>query len=249
MTIFIKNNKMKAMIFAAGKGTRLKPLTDNTPKALIEVQGGALLGHVINHLKKYGVTDIVINVHYLSEQIVNYLKSNNNFGINISISDESDLLLDTGGGLLKAAHFFNKNEDFIVYNVDILSDINLDEMLAYHKTHKSLATLAVRDRQTSRYFLFDKNLQLRGWKNTQTGYLIKTVERDKDLLPLAFSGIHILNARFFDLIQETGAFSITSAYLQLANKHKIIGFRHDSSQWFDIGKAETLKAAELNFKV
>ena len=236
------------MIFAAGKGTRLQPLTDKTPKALIEVHKTPLLEHVINHLIKTGVTDIIINVHYLADQIIKFLHANKNFGINIQISDESDLLLDTGGGLFKASHFFDKNEDFIVYNVDILSDINLDDMLSYHINNKSLATLAVRKRETNRYFLFNKNLQLCGWKNIQNGYLIKTVERDKDLTPLAFSGIHIINSKIFDLIQETGVFSMTSAYLQLAPKQKITAYRHDTSQWFDIGKIETLNKAEANFK-
>jgi len=236
------------MIFAAGTGTRLKPLTDNIPKALIEVHNTPLLEHVINHLINAGVTDIIINVHYLAEQIIDFLKIKNNFGINICISDESDLLLDTGGGLLKASHFFNKTEDFIIYNVDILSDINLNDMLTYHINNKSLATLAVRNRETNRYFLFNTNLQLCGWKNIQTGYLIKTVEKDKDLIPLAFSGIHIVNAKIFDLIKETGMFSMTSAYLRLAKKNKITGYRHDSSQWFDIGKIETLKEAEIYFK-
>lgn len=238
---------MKAMIFAAGKGTRLKPLTDTTPKALIKVGNKTLLEHVINHLKYAGVTDIIVNVHYLAKQIIDFLKVNNNFGFNISISDESDILLDTGGGLLKAAAFFGKDEDFIVYNVDILSDIDLNKMLAFHKNNKALATLAVRDRKTSRYFLFDKNLVLKGWKNITTGALIKTIEKDKDLIPLAFSGIHILNARIFELINDTGVFSMTAAYLNLAKKHKIYGYRHDNSQWFDIGKIETLKEAEKSF--
>jgi len=236
------------MIFAAGIGTRLKPLTDTMPKALIEVHNKPLLEHVINHLINAGVTDIIINVHYLAAQIISFLDSKKNFGINICISDERDLLLDTGGGLLKASHFFTKDEDFIIYNVDILSDINLVDMLSEHLNNRSLATLAVRKRETSRYFLFDKNMQLRGWKNIKTGYLIKTVERDKDLIPLAFSGIHIVNAKIFDLIQETGVFSMTSAYLRLANKNKITAYRHDSSQWYDIGKPETLKEAEANYK-
>jgi len=238
---------MKAMIFAAGKGTRLKPLTDTTPKALVKVAGKPLLEHVIMHLKSAGVTDIIINVHYLAEQIIEFLKNNNNFDVNISISDESDVLLDTGGGLLKAAHFFEKDSDFIVYNVDILSDINLNDMLAFHKNNKALATLAVRDRKTSRYFLFDKNQTLKGWKNTTTGALIKTIEKDKDLIPLAFSGIHIINEKLLGLIEETGVFSMTAAYLNLAKKYKILGYRHDNTQWFDIGKIETLKEAEKSY--
>jgi len=239
---------MKAMIFAAGRGTRLKPLTDNIPKALVKVGNKTLLEHVILKLKGAGVTDIIVNTHYLAPQITLFLRKKN-FGLNISISNEQHLLLETGGGLVNAAHFFDKNEDFFVHNVDILSDIDLNAMWHYHKEQKSLATLAVKSRKTSRYFLFDTKMQLCGWKNTNTNEEIVVKTSQENLKPLAFSGIHIINSKIFEHITETGVFSLTPVYIRLAKEHKIRGFRHDYSQWFDIGRIETLKAAEDYFRL
>lgn len=239
---------MKAMVFAAGKGTRLKPLTDNNPKALIEVAGKTLLEHVLLKLRASEVSSVVINTHYLAEKIISFLDKNNNFGLDIHISDESDLLLDTGGGLLKAASFFEPDEDFFIYNVDILSDIGLSDMLEYHRKSKSLASIAVRQRHTSRYFLFSPDMQLQGWQNTATNEMKLAGNIKENLTPLAFSGIHIVNSSIFNHITESGVFSMTPLYLRLAQNHAITGYRHDNSQWYDIGKLNTLSEANSNYR-
>ncbi|MDD3878045.1 MAG: nucleotidyltransferase family protein [Bacteroidales bacterium] len=238
---------MKAMIFAAGKGTRLKPLTDNLPKALVKVGEYTLLEHVIRHLKSFGIRDIIINIHYLGYQIIDFLNVKNNFDVNISISDESDCLLETGGGLKKAAYFFDDNKDFLVYNVDILSDIDIGKMLHKHQTEKNLATLAVRNRKSSRYFLFDECDKLIGWKNNNTGEKIIVNSIPLKPVEMAFSGIHIINPKIFTLIEEQGIFSITNVYLRLAENYPISSLDHSQSQWFDIGKHETLAEAENSF--
>ena len=240
---------MKAMIFAAGRGVRLKPITDNIPKALVKAGNKTLLEHVINKLKSAGVTDFVINVHYLAHQIKNYIKYNNNFGVNITVSHEKDILLETGGGLLNVSHFFGKNEDFFIHNVDILSDIDLHAMWDYHQAHKSLATLAVMARKTSRYFLFDEDLQLKGWQNITSGEQIKPDDYHGTLTPLAFSGIHVVNSQIFEHMTESGVFSMTPVYTRLSKEQKIMGYRHDHTQWFDIGKVESLRAAEAYFRL
>lgn len=238
---------MKAMIFAAGKGTRLKPLTNCIPKALVKVNGKALLAHVITNLKVFGVKEIIINVHYLADQISEFLEAHNYFDMSITLSDETEELLDTGGGLMKTSGFFSDNEDFIVHNVDVLSNLNLSAMLACHKKNNSLATIAVRQRNTSRYFLFDQNNVLRGWQNIQTGEarLTDNKYQQEALKPLAFSGIHIINSKIFEYLSDTGVFSITQSYLDLAAKsHTIKGYECNNSFWFDVGKIETLKEAE-----
>jgi len=240
---------MKAMIFAAGMGTRLHPLTLNTPKALIKVKGIALLEHVIRHLKRHGVDEIVINIHYLGAQIVHFLEAHSNFGIPIHISDERDKLLDTGGGLLKAASFFDDGKSFIVYNVDILSDIDLKAMYHEHIVGECLATLAVRNRTTNRYFLFDNENYLKGWRNIQSGEEVIWGNSQATWRQMAFSGIHIINPKIFKLIENTGCFSITTEYLKLAQNNPIKAYEHSQTQWFDIGKHETLKEAQNNFSL
>ena len=233
---------MKAMIFAAGKGTRLKPLTENMPKALVKINGKPMLEHVITKLKDCGVQEIIINVHYLADQIIQFLKEKQNFGIKIEISDERDKLLNTGGGLKKAAWFFGK-ESLIVHNVDVISNINLKEMINFHKKNNALATLAVRKRITSRYFLFTGNKELCGWKNTQTNeeIITKTSETTSNF---AFSGIHIINPMIFDYIKQEGTFSIVNSYLELSKTQTILGYEHNKDYWFDIGKPENLLEAE-----
>jgi len=238
---------MKAMILAAGKGTRLKPLTDNTPKALVRVKGLALLEHVIMHLKKYAYTDIIINTHYLGEQIAEFLKSKNNFGLHIEISDESSLLLETGGGLVHASHFFNDCEHFLLHNVDILSDINLDDMLRHHRKEKAVATLAVRKRPTKRYLLFDSDGKLSGWKNTESNESVILKPESQPLTEMAFSGIHILSPEIIKHFNKGGAFSITPEYLRLAPLMPIVAYNHTHTQWYDIGKHQTLADAEKHF--
>ena len=238
---------MKAMILAAGKGTRLKPLTNNTPKALVKVNGTPMLEMLIDKLKKAGVNEIIINVHYLADQIINFLKSKNNFGIQIEISHEKEELLDTGGGLKKAAWFFNDNKPFILHNVDIISDINLFEMMKFHESNKSFVTLAVKKRESSRYFLFNKENKLCGWQNIKTMESI-IFKPDKDLNQLAFSGIHIINPEIFKHLKNGGVFSIVPLYIELSKSNKIMAYKHDMDFWFDIGDEKKLEIAEKFLK-
>ena len=237
---------MKAIIFAAGFGTRLQPLTNNKPKALVEINGTTLLEIVINRLKLFGFNDIIINVHHFSDMIVDFLKKNNNFNTNITISDESDYILDTGGGLKKAAWFFNDKKPFLVHNVDIISNINLSEMYNKHLNSDAIATLAVRNRNSSRYFLFDENNTLCGWENTKTQEIKITKETNSQLTQYAFSGIHVISPEIFNHINEKGNFSIVDVYLKLAATNKIMAFNHDKSLWFDVGDKNKLIEAGKN---
>ena len=234
---------MKAMIFAAGLGTRLKPLTDNTPKALIEVNGITLLEHAIRKLIENNVTEIIVNIHYLGQQIIDFLTEKKNFGIRIEISDERNELLDSGGGLKKASWFFNDDKPFILYNVDILSNININDMLQYHINSNSQVTLAVRQRKSSRYLLFNNELNLCGWKNIKTSEEIisKTVSNPKQL---AFSGIHILNPEIFNCLNQSGKFSIINFYLDISKIHFIKAYEHNADYWFDIGDINKLDEAK-----
>lgn len=237
---------MKAMIFAAGLGTRLQPLTNNKPKALVEINGTTLLEIVINRLKLFGFNDIIINVHHFSDMIIDFLKKNNNFNINITISDESGAILDTGGGLKKAAWFFNDNKPFLVHNVDIISNIDLSEMYNNHIKSDAIATLAVKNRNSSRYFLFDENNTLCGWKNTKTKEIKITKETNSKLTLYAFSGIHVISPEIFNYITEKGKFSIIDVYLKLAATNKIMALNHDNSLWFDVGDKNKLIEASEN---
>ena len=233
---------MKAMIFAAGLGTRLQPLTDHIPKALVEVNGKSLLERVIERLKSTGVDHFVINVHHLSSQVIDFIERKDYFKTCIDISDESGQLLDTGGGLKKAACFLQGNEPFIVHNVDVLSDIDLNNMFEFHQKSGALATLAVRDRDSSRKLLFDGSGDLTGWKNDNTHETIQ-IRPSHPSIELAFSGIHIISPGIFDLMKEEGVFSIIDVYLRLARSHQIKAFRHDDSMWLDVGSPEKLKKA------
>jgi NDP-sugar pyrophosphorylase family protein len=241
---------MKAMIMAAGLGTRLKPFTENHPKALYIYEGKTLLQHALEHLEKYGIKDIIVNVHHFASQIIEYIELNNNFGLNISFSDESDALLETGGGLLKARWFFGKDDDFVLRNVDIISDLNLWEMTSCHQKNRALATLAMRTRQTSRYLLFDQENRLAGWENLKTGEQILCGSAGRDgtddqeieiTKRLAFSGIHVINAQIFELIREKGKFSMTDLYLRLARTRKILGFEEQGSLWLDVGSSTSCR--------
>ena len=229
------------MIPAAGLGTRLWPLTNHMPKALVEVEGKPLLQHALEHLKQYGIREIIINIHHFPDQIREFVRKHEGFGLEISFSVESDELLDTGGGLKRAAWFFQGHanmpaaEPFFVRNVDIISDLNLEEMLRHHRESKALATLAVRERKTSRYLLFDDQLQLSGWENRKTGERIISRKRT-DYNPLAFSGIQVLDPKIFPLIMENGSFPLIPMYLRISEKHRIAGFQDDRSRWFDAGK-------------
>jgi len=234
---------MKAMILAAGRGTRLKSLTENTPKALVKAGAMSLLERLIMKMKVQGVSSIVINVHHFAEQITEYLEQKNYFDIPIQIADESDMLLETGGGILNAAPFFDGVEPFIVHNVDILSDLDLRKIYQDHISSQTLATLAVKNRNTSRYLLFDANLQMKGWENRNTGEKIIPDGINRNLTPMAFSGIHVISPKIFPLIEEKGSFSIIKTYLRICHEQVIRAYPHEEGLWIDAGKPEGLELA------
>jgi len=239
---------LKALLFAAGLGTRLKTFTNDKPKALVLLAGKPLLQHAIEHLKKFGITEITVNVFHFAEQIISFLEENNSFEITIHVSDERDELLDTGGGLKKAAVFLKGNEPILIYNVDVISNLDLKKVLDYHLQEKALATLVVRSRETSRYLMFDQNLNLAGWKNFSNGETrISRIDTFPEAQPLAFSGIHILQPEIFDLISEEGKFPIMDLYIRLAETHSIKAFVDHSELWMDLGKPEQLELAEKHF--
>jgi NDP-sugar pyrophosphorylase family protein len=263
---------MKAMILAAGLGTRLKPLTDTRPKALVELSGRTLLEITITRLASFGVTDFIVNVHHFADQVAAYLKSHNNFGLHIELSREDDLLLDTGGGLKKASWFFLEDarhwftpsfqgslatrhslpEPFLLHNVDVISNIDLRAMLQFHNDHQALATLAVQSRPSSRLLLFDDHLQLTARvapNSPLTTRRSSTPSEAEGPLPLAFSGIHILSPRILPLLTETAVFSIIGSYLRLASEgHKILAFRADQYYWRDLGRPADLAQAALDLQ-
>lgn len=235
---------MKAMILAAGLGTRLKPFTDKHPKALAEVNGKTLLQRNIEYLAAHGIRDIILNVHHFAEQIIQLLDTQNGFGSYITISDETMELLETGGGLKKAAWFFKDLQDpFVLLNVDILTDMNLGEMITLHRRRQALATLAVSDRQTSRYFLFDEADRLCGWENVKTGDQ-KIVGKAEKFNPKAFSGIHVLSPEIFSLMTIDGKFSMVDIYLQLAGAHYITYYDHSGCRFIDVGKPGSVGEAD-----
>ncbi len=236
---------MKAMILAAGRGSRLQALTTDKPKALVKAGGMSLLERLIIKMKVQGVTKIIINVHHFADQIIDFLEKKNYFNIPIDISDESDELLETGGAILKAASLLGSDEDFIVHNVDILSDLDLRKIYQAHLSVKALASLAVKSRDTSRYLLFDEELSMRGWENRSSGERIIPEKSEGSLTPLAFSGIHVISPEIFLLFTARGKFSIIDTYLSLCNEHHIKGFRHDESLWIDAGKPEGLQMANM----
>jgi len=238
---------MQAMILAAGLGTRLKPITDSKPKALVEVGGVSMLEITIKYLKKFGVDRIIINLHHFPDQIKSFVKSKYSFGIEILFSDESDVLLDTGGAIKKARPLIDPSSPFILIAVDILSNLDLEAMIAFHYKNKPIVTLGVKDRPTSRSLLFNDNMLLKGWRNNQTGEL-KGVNSDKDLIPLGFSVVHIIEPAIFELIEEEGAFSIIDLYLRLMVHYKIAGFRQDTSTWLEFGRVDNIKEVEKTEK-
>ena len=237
---------MKALIFAAGKGTRLKPFTDHHPKALATVNGVPLLERNIRFLQSFGINDFVINIHHFGDQIVDFLKKNDNFGAKIEISDERGELLETGGGLVFARKFLDFNEDFLIMNADILTDLNVSEFVKYHQEKKDFATLAVSDRKSSRKLLFNEQMILRGWLNVETGEQ-RLAEFNKGFKALAFSGIHCINPEIFNKIKRTGKFSIMEEYLDLMHTEQIQGFEHHGIL-IDVGRPESVLEAEKIFK-
>lgn len=237
---------MKAFIFAAGLGTRLKPLTDIMPKALVPVADKPLLEHLILKMKHSGFDDIVINVHHFAEQIIDFLAQKQNFGIRIRISDERQQLLDTGGGIKHAAPLFCTDEPILVHNVDIFSDVDLAWFYRQHSP-EALATLLVSERQSSRYLLFDEHLRMQGWTNVQTSE-VRTPYHDLNVAScrhLAFAGIHVVSHDIFDLMAGwSGAFSIIDFYLAVAKQAKIVGVLQHDLHLLDVGKADALYQAE-----
>lgn len=236
---------MKAMIFSAGLGTRFKPWTDKHPKALAIVNGKTLLQRNIEYLQQYDIRDVVINVHHFPDQIIDAIEKADGWGSTITISDESDELLDTGGGLLKARHLLYR-ETLLTINVDILTDINLKYLLTYHQQQNSLITVAVSERETSRYLLFNKYNRMIGWRNIKTGEE-KIVIETKDIFQKAYSGIAIFEPEVFDLIPFTGKFSLIDVYLALAPQYKIAAFDHTGEKIIDVGKPEAVAEAEQMF--
>jgi NDP-sugar pyrophosphorylase family protein len=238
----------KALIFAAGLGTRLKPFTDFHPKALAIVNGKTLLQRNIQYLQSFGINDFVINVHHFADQIINFLQTNDNFGAAISISHEIDQPLETGGGLLFAReHFQNCTTPFIIMNADILTNLNIGEMYNNYLKSTPLVSLAITNRTSSRNLLFNQDKLLCGWENTKTGE--KRISRNhENLNPKAFSCVHIVNPTLLSLITQKGVFSIIDTYLDLAKNHIIIGYEHSNDLVVDVGKPESIFEAEKYFK-
>ncbi len=242
---------MRAMILAAGLGTRLRPLTDNRPKALVEVAGRTMLEITLLRLREFGIREVIVNVHHFADMVVDYLKKNDNFGMRIEVSRE-DVLLDTGGGLKKAAWFFleeeSSDEPFLLHNVDVLSTIDFRRMTEFHQQNRALVTLAVQDRETSRYLLFDEQNQLCG-RRAGRGQAPEIVRPSNNPQALAFSGVHIISPRFLPMMEEDGVFSIISSYLRLAGQgEKIVAFRADEYYWRDLGKPENIVQAARDLK-
>lgn len=243
---------MKAMVLAAGLGTRLRPLTNDRPKALVEVGGCTMLEITLVRLRRFGIRDVIVNVHHFADMIQAYLRAKDSFGMRIEISREDDLLLDTGGGLKKAGWFFEKEsgreEPFLLHNVDVISSVDFSQILRYHNEKQALATLAVQNRETSRYLLFDEDLELCGRKSTRDGK-VKMVRPVVNPHVLAFSGIHVISPRFIAMMSEQGAFSIIDSYLRLAQMgKKIIAFRADEYYWRDLGKPEQVAQAAADIE-
>ncbi len=234
------------MIFAAGLGTRLRPITNSIPKALVEVNGITMLEHTVRRLKDYGFNEIIINVHYHAAMVREFLIDKHNFGIDIEISDETGLLLDTGGGLKKAGWFFNDDKPFLLHNVDILTDLDLRRMYAFHVENNSLATLAVEKRDSSRKLLFSNSGTLCKWVNKKTGEEI-TARKESNMSEFSFCGIHVVSPEIFPLIHEKGVFSIIPLYLRLASSCNINYYYNEKKRFIDIGTPELLNKAQEFF--
>jgi mannose-1-phosphate guanylyltransferase len=238
---------MKAMVLAAGLGTRLRPLTDDRPKALVEIEGRTLLEIALTRLRGFGIREVIVNVHHFADMVIEYLKARQNFGMRIEVSRE-DVLLDTGGGLKQAAWFFledspERDRPFLLHNVDVLSTIDFAAMVQSHIAHQALATLAVQDRESSRSLLFDEQLELCG-RRFERENRTELVRSTQPLRALAFSGIHVISSRLLTLMTQEGPFSIIDAYLRLAaSGEKLIAFRADGSYWRDLGTADSLQQA------
>lgn len=231
------------MILAAGKGSRLKPFTLSKPKVLLEILDVPLLEYVILYLKYHGVEEIIINIHHHAEQIIDFLRKKNQYNIRIEISDESDELLNTGGGLKKVSWFFDDNEPFFLVACDVITNLDLSALYAYHLLHKPIVTLAVKQRKSTRELLFDERYNLIGWKSNITGD-VRQLHMLKNPVKIAFSAIQIIEPVIFDLISEEGSFSLIDVYLRLARDHFIKGFEHNQSHWFEFGRKENFLLRE-----
>jgi len=236
---------MKAMILAAGLGTRLRPLTKNVPKALVEINGRPILEIIILQLKSYGFSDIIINIHHHYNQVIDFLRANDNFDVNVQISDEKDKILDTGGGIKKASWFLNDNKPFLVHNVDVISDINLKDMYDFHCKRHPLATLAVKDKDSSRSLVFDHSYRLFGWENSSTGEsrIVSALEKS-DKTNIGFCGIHVIDPDIFQHMNSNDKFSIITTYMNVSLEHPIIGYPVEQNLWMDIGSFEKLEHAQ-----
>ena len=241
---------MRAMVLAAGLGTRLRPLTNDRPKALVEIGGRTLLELTLTRLASFGVREVIINVHHFADLVVQYLKANNNFGLHVEISRE-EVLLDTGGGLKKAGWFFlqdsaRMDEAFLLHNVDVVSNIDLRQLMKFHSEHPALATLVTQERESSRQLLFSPEGELCGrWVSGQDPEFVRDTP---NLQAYAFSGIHAISPRLLAKVSEEGVFSIIPTYLRLAKEgEKIMAFRADDCYWRDLGRIEDLRQAEKEF--
>lgn len=236
-----------AIILCAGLGTRLKPWTDKHPKALAPVNGISLLERNTRWLQSFGINHVVVNVHHFADQIVDAVEGNNGWGSNVIISDERDAVLETGGGLLKAAPLLRQYNHFVLMNVDILTNLRLDLMIEQHIQSGALATLATTNRNTSRYLLFDSNKKLGGWINTKSGEE-KIINANLPLNKNAFSGVHVISSAIFEYINLQGKFSMIDLYLDLCSKHSIYCFDHSNDLFIDVGKPESIAEAERMFQ-
>lgn len=238
---------MKAMLLAAGLGTRLKPFTDEHPKALALVNGKCLLQRNIEYLQLFGIHEVVVNVHHFAKQITDALIKYNGWGSHVEVSDETDAVLETGGGLKRAKDYFNHETHFVLMNVDVLTDLDLNKMISAYVKNKPLATLATTSRNSSRVLLFNDANYLCGWKNVKTGET-KIPQTAEPLIEKAFSGIHVIDQAFFELLHQEGKFSIIEAYLGLCTTQKIMSFNHSGGKFKDVGTAESVLEAEKMFQ-
>lgn len=233
----------KAMILAAGLGTRLGKITESKPKALVSIMGVPMLAFTINRLKAKGIAHFIVNVHHHADQVVSFLKKND-FGVELTISDESDALLDTGGAIARAEQYFDDAEKILVHNVDVISDIDLDELEIVHERHRALVTLCVRKRESGRALLFDDCMQLIGWTNLKTGELKWVDQAHQSFNTYAFNGVYLINGNFARKLPFKGSFSIIDSWLKMAKDHTIIGLEDQSKTWFDLGTPKKIAAAE-----
>lgn len=238
---------MKGMIFSAGLGTRFKPWTDSHPKALAMVNGKSLLQRNVEYLRQYGIKDVIVNVHHFPDQIIRAIEENNGWGSSITVSNESGELLETGGGLLKAKELFTPGERFLTCNVDILTDLDISKLLAFHEQYKPLISFGITNRKTSRNLMFDEGNVLCGWRNNTTGEekIVRPVKHPREM---AYSCVVIFEYAVFDLIPFTGKFSLIDLYLHLAKDHRIMGYDHTGDRLVDVGKPGSVALAEEIFR-